>query len=103
LWATLKAERGIAGRDAIWHHPDLLPTGEDLDDPKGFSERRRLAEASDTEVDDALQKLLSGGYDTPGDAASEDEGSTDGSSTDGSSPDEAGPDSGNAGPQSPSN
>lgn len=64
LWATLKEERGIAGRDAIWHHPDLLPTGEDLDDPKGFSERRRLAEASDSEVDDALQKLLSGGYET---------------------------------------
>ena len=63
LWASLKEERGIEGRDAIWHHPDLLPTGEDLDDPQGFSaERRRLAEASDSEVDDALQKLLSGGY-----------------------------------------
>jgi hypothetical protein len=70
LWATLKKERGIEGRDAIWHHPDLLPTGEDLDDPNGFSERRRLAEASDSEVDDALQKLLSGGYDTPDDDGS---------------------------------
>jgi putative hydrolase len=63
LWATLKEERGIEGRDAIWQHPDLLPTAEDLDDPKGFSGRRKLAEASDTEVDDALQKLLSGGFD----------------------------------------
>src|ERR671921_770498 len=63
LWASLKAERGIEGRDAIWHHPDLLPTAEDLDDPKGFSGRRKLAEASDSEVDDALQKLLSGGFD----------------------------------------
>ncbi|MFJ4207126.1 zinc-dependent metalloprotease [Paenarthrobacter sp. NPDC089675] len=71
LWATLKEERGIAGRDAIWHHPDLLPTGEDLDDPKGFSERRRLAEASDSEVDDALAKLLSGGYDSPADGEGE--------------------------------
>ncbi|UKA61654.1 zinc-dependent metalloprotease [Arthrobacter sp. FW306-04-A] len=65
LWAALKDERGIAGRDAIWQHPDLLPTAHDLDDPTGFTERRRLAEASDTEVDDALQKLLEGGYDTP--------------------------------------
>lgn len=65
LWAALKDERGIAGRDAIWQHPDLLPTAHDLDDPAGFTERRRLAEASDTEVDDALQKLLEGGYDTP--------------------------------------
>ena len=49
----------------IWQHPDLLPTAEDLEDPKGFSERRKLAEASDSEVDDALQKLLSGGFDEP--------------------------------------
>lgn len=65
LWASLKEERGVEGRDAIWQHPDLLPTAEDLDDPKGFSERRKLAEASDTEVDDALQKLLNGGFDEP--------------------------------------
>ncbi len=64
MWATLKEERGIEGRDAIWHHPDLLPTAEDLDDPQGFSARRKLAEASDSEVDDALQKLLSGGFDS---------------------------------------
>jgi putative hydrolase len=68
LWATLKEERGLAGRDAIWHHPDLLPTGDDLDDPQGFTKRRQLAEASDSEVDDALQKLLNGGYDKPEDA-----------------------------------
>ncbi|WP_285726129.1 zinc-dependent metalloprotease [Psychromicrobium xiongbiense] len=65
LWATLKKERGIAGRDAIWKHPDLLPTAEDLDDPEGFSARRALAEASDASVDQDLEKLLSGGYDTP--------------------------------------
>jgi hypothetical protein len=74
LWASLKAERGIDGRDAIWKHPDLLPTAEDLDDPKGFSERRKLAEASDSEVDDALQKLLNGGFDSP--AASEGDAET---------------------------
>ncbi|WAH96463.1 zinc-dependent metalloprotease [Arthrobacter sp. MMS18-M83] len=71
LWAALKDERGIAGRDAIWQHPDLLPTAHDLDDPAGFTERRRLAEASDTEVDDALQKLLEGGYDTPDESGPE--------------------------------
>jgi len=72
LWATLKEERGIEGRDAIWHHPDLLPTAEDLDDPRGFSGRRKLAEASDTEVDDALQKLLSGGFDDSPSSGNED-------------------------------
>lgn len=65
LWASLRQERGTAGRDAIWRHPDLLPTAEDLDDPKGFSARRSAAEAQETEVDAALEKLLSGGFDAP--------------------------------------
>jgi hypothetical protein len=81
----LKEERGIEGRDAIWHHPDLLPTAEDLDDPKGFSSRRKLAEASDSEVDDALQKLLDGGFDdTSGDQG--------GAGDTGSKDDDGGPD-----------
>lgn len=68
LWASLKDERGIGGRDAIWKHPDLLPTSEDLDDPQGFSSRRKLVEASESEVDDALQKLLNGGFDARSDS-----------------------------------
>ena len=31
------AARGIDGRDAIWAHPDLLPTGDDLDSPADFA------------------------------------------------------------------
>jgi Zincin-like metallopeptidase len=79
LWALLKAERGVEGRDAVWHHPDLLPTAEDLEDPQGFSERRKLAEASDSEVDDALQKLLNGGFDEPADTEDTDAEDTTGS------------------------
>ncbi|AUI49498.1 zinc-dependent metalloprotease [Arthrobacter crystallopoietes] len=74
LWAALAEERGIEGRDSIWHHPDLLPTSEDLDDPAGFSSRRQLLEASDTEVDEALQKLLAGGFDEPTNDADTDTG-----------------------------
>ncbi|HVE74256.1 MAG TPA: zinc-dependent metalloprotease [Mycobacteriales bacterium] len=37
LWAALTAGRGVAGRDAIWDHPDLLPGPADLDDPLGFA------------------------------------------------------------------
>ena len=33
LWRALKDARGIEGRDAVWSHPDLMPTAEDLDDP----------------------------------------------------------------------
>jgi putative hydrolase len=36
IWQGLTSERGVAGRDAIWAHPDLLPTAEDFDDPDGF-------------------------------------------------------------------
>jgi putative hydrolase len=34
LWGRLRAERGVDGRDAIWAHPDLLPSPADLDDPQ---------------------------------------------------------------------
>jgi hypothetical protein len=92
LWAVLKEERGIAGRDAIWQHPDRLPTAEDLDDPQGFSGRRKLAEASDSEVDDALQKLLSGGFDdAPQDSAGPGSAQSDASD---SGPGDTGEDSG---------
>ena len=36
IWQGLTDERGVTGRDAIWAHPDLLPTADDFDDPDGF-------------------------------------------------------------------
>ena len=39
LWAAVAEARGIEGRDALWAHPDLLPSAEDLDDPGGFVTR----------------------------------------------------------------
>ncbi|WP_425860728.1 zinc-dependent metalloprotease [Arthrobacter sp. TWP1-1] len=62
LWASLKEQRGIASRDAIWAHPDLLPTSADLDDAAGFSARRSAEDASESDVDAALAKLLDGGF-----------------------------------------
>ena len=32
-------ERGVDGRDAVWAHPDLLPTSDDLDDPTAYAAR----------------------------------------------------------------
>jgi putative hydrolase len=40
LWQLLRESRGTEGRDALWEHPDLLPTVDDLDDPAGFVNRR---------------------------------------------------------------
>lgn len=39
LWSALAEHRGVAGRDALWGHPDLLPTEEDFTDPEGFARR----------------------------------------------------------------
>ncbi len=36
LWSALEEARGIEGRDAVWQHPDLMPTGDDLDDPDAY-------------------------------------------------------------------
>ena len=36
IWRGLTDARGVDGRDALWAHPDLLPTADDLDDPGAF-------------------------------------------------------------------
>ena len=60
LWSVTEDALGAAGRDAVWAHPDLLPTAADLDDPDGFASRRSDAEAADADVDAALEALLRG-------------------------------------------
>jgi putative hydrolase len=40
LWTLLAEARGSEGRDALWAHPNLLPTPADLDDPDSFVRRR---------------------------------------------------------------
>ncbi len=49
IWAGLTTERGVAGRDAIWAHPDLLPTADDFDDPDGYVRGRPEIDISDFE------------------------------------------------------
>ena len=39
LWDAMTARGGADARDALWGHPDLLPSGDDLDDPAGFAGR----------------------------------------------------------------
>jgi putative hydrolase len=58
LWAAVRDARGIEGRDAVWSHPDLLPTSADLDDPLGFVAAETKAAASDDSFDAALAELL---------------------------------------------
>ena len=60
LWWSVTEKRGISGRDAIWSHPDLLPTADDLDDPLGFGDKPGLTESDFTAPDDLS------GLDEPG-------------------------------------
>ena len=66
LWRALTDERGIEGRDAVWSHPDLMPTADDLDDPAALPRRheavgparaRRAPRESFTDLDDPLARL----------------------------------------------
>jgi putative hydrolase len=41
LWASMGDARGMQGRDALWAHPDMLPTADDLNDPDGFVHREQ--------------------------------------------------------------
>jgi len=49
IWGGLTDARGIDGRDAVWAHPDLLPTADDFDDPDGFVRGRPEFDISDLE------------------------------------------------------
>jgi putative hydrolase len=49
IWRGLTDARGIDGRDAVWAHPDLLPTADDFDDPDGFVRGRPELDISDLE------------------------------------------------------
>ena len=51
IWAGLTAARGVDGRDAMWAHPDLLPTADDLDDPEGFVRGGPELDIPDLEAD----------------------------------------------------
>src|SRR5580704_1527643 len=49
IWHGLTEARGIDGRDAVWAHPDLLPTADDFDDPDAFVRGRPDFDISDLE------------------------------------------------------
>ncbi|MFL6044016.1 MAG: zinc-dependent metalloprotease [Propionibacteriaceae bacterium] len=61
LWAALRDARGMEGRDAVWSHPDLVPTSADLDDPLGFvAGDTRTEDEGKADFDAALEELLKG-------------------------------------------
>jgi putative hydrolase len=55
LWERLTEAVGSDARDAVWQHPDLLPSAEDLDEPAGFIDRMIGGDTSG--MDQALADL----------------------------------------------
>ena len=80
IWRSLTEARGMEGRDALWAHPDLLPTAEDFDDPAGFVRGRPELDMS------ALDEEQLGAADIPGDV-----GGTSGAGSPGAAGDADGP------------
>ena len=62
MWRKVTDAVGVAGRDALWDYPDLLPGATDIDDPTALIERlsaRARGEAPERDaMDEALEQLL---------------------------------------------
>ncbi|WP_067681441.1 zinc-dependent metalloprotease [Nocardia miyunensis] len=56
LWRRLTSDAGTQARDAVWAHPDLLPSSTDLDNPAGFIDG--VIGGGTGEFDDPLAQLL---------------------------------------------
>lgn len=53
LWTGLGEALGTEGRDALWAHPDLLPTASDLEDPDAFvASQAESGSAGDLDISD---------------------------------------------------
>jgi putative hydrolase len=59
LWEALTEHRGVPGRDALWGHPDLLPSDDDFADPQAYAQAQlSLSDLGDFDAD--LRKLTEG-------------------------------------------
>jgi hypothetical protein len=57
LWERLTAAGGMDARDAVWAHPDLMPTAADLDEPAGFIDRIIGGDVSSADVDELIAEF----------------------------------------------
>lgn len=58
LWRELSQALGAEKRDALWDHPDLLPTSAEVDDPKSLIARLQAGGQGPDEFDQALRDFL---------------------------------------------
>lgn len=58
MWRVIGAEVGIEKRDALWDHPDLMPSEADIADPTRLIAKLRGENNQPDEFDQALRDLL---------------------------------------------
>ncbi|MCS5496606.1 zinc-dependent metalloprotease [Cnuibacter physcomitrellae] len=58
MWQQVTDAVGVEQRDALWSHPDVMPTGEDVDDPAALIARLTAGAPEPDEMDQALEELL---------------------------------------------
>ena len=68
LWRRITDAVGPTHRDRLWSHPDLMPNGDDVDEPSAFVARLVASVRGDVspadDIDRALDELLGRGDDT---------------------------------------
>lgn len=64
MWQAVSDAVGAEGRDALWAHPDLIPTDADIDDPAALVSRLTGGTPEPDAIDKAIEDLLG---DTTGD------------------------------------
>ncbi|TQO19179.1 putative hydrolase [Rhodoglobus vestalii] len=58
MWQLVNDELGSQQRDALWSHPDLMPTAADIDDPAALVARLRDGGSTPDDIDQAISDLL---------------------------------------------
>ena len=58
MWQQVSDAVGDDGRDALWSHPDLIPTGDDIDDPSALIARVKAGAPEPDDIDQAIEDLL---------------------------------------------
>jgi putative hydrolase len=60
MWFAMTERHGVAARDGLWNHPDLLPTADDLDHPDEFAATHGTMSDSEQSAFDELARLIEG-------------------------------------------
>jgi putative hydrolase len=58
MWQAVSDAVGDAQRDELWSHPDLVPTGDDIDSPDALVARITAGPPAPDDIDQAIEDLL---------------------------------------------